>query len=76
MRALAPKRPFPNGCLLIADDERAKYPRHTVRSGLAVFPFARGRFASAEAARLQCFEDFLSPLLPNCIYYEEGRQWV
>ncbi len=41
-----------------------------------MFPFARGRFASAEAAHLQCSKDFLSPLPPNCIYAEEGRQWV
>jgi hypothetical protein len=42
----------------------------------SVFHFARDISAGAEAAHLQCFGDFLSPLLPNCIYYEGGWQWV
>jgi hypothetical protein len=41
-----------------------------------VFHFSRGRFASAETAHPKCFGDFLSPLPPNCIYCEEGWQWV
>jgi hypothetical protein len=33
-------------------------------------------FASADMAHFKYFENSLSPLLPNCIYYREGWQWV
>ncbi len=41
-----------------------------------VVHFALGRSVSTETAHLKSFGDFLSPLLPNCIYYSEGRQSV
>ena len=36
--------------------------------------FAGDISVGAEAAHLQCFKDFLSPLLPNCIYAAEDSR--